>query len=153
MTSKQEASGGCAGIVVLIGLIVFAVSSCGHDKDEASAPPVDYCPSHQVAVRSAQGDLSRVQADLAIARDAATATDPVAIRQYRAMIAADMGMLPHQAGGWRSVYLGRLATAERELPDAERRLGDAERRYNAVCGDGSTSTSHDNVDAAPPAAQ
>lgn len=50
------------------------------------------------------------------------------------MVAADLGKLPSQADGWRTVFVGRLSTAQNMLPDAQRSVNEAKRRHNAVCG-------------------
>lgn len=58
-----------------------------------------------------QGELAQAEADVAIGEVAAKASEANS-GQFREMVAADMGIPPSQANGWRDVMKGRGRTGQ-----------------------------------------
>lgn len=135
---EPNALGGCL-IMIILPVVGFfwLMGSCSSPSPSDSTyaeAPIDYCPGHERSVTVAKGEVDQIEADIEIAKDAISTKNPTAMRSYREMVAADLGLLPSEANGWRTVFVGRLSTAQNMLPDAQRSLDEAQRRYNAVCG-------------------
>ncbi len=81
----------------------------------------------------AQGEVDKIEADIVIAEDASTTKNRTAMANYRAMVAGDLGLMPSEANGWRSVFEGRLSTAQNALPGAQKERDDAKQLYETTC--------------------
>lgn len=134
-SKDQEALNGCvtAVVIVVVGIVWLVAKCTGPDKPPEPVEVVDYCPERRMGVTKAEGEIYKIKADIEIAKNAITTRDPRAMATYRAMVAADIGIPPSQANGWRDVFKGRLNAAEASLPKAERDLEEAQRLKDIAC--------------------
>ncbi len=134
-SKDADAFVGCAAMIILpvIGVMWLVGKCTGPDKPPEPVEVVDYCPERRLGVTKAEGEIYKIKADIEIAKNAIATRDPRAMATYRAMVAADIGIPPSQANGWREVFKGRLNAAEASLPKAERDLEEAQRLKDIAC--------------------
>lgn len=134
-SKDADAFVGCAAMIILpvIGVMWLVGKCTGPDKPPEPVEVVDYCPERRMGVTKAEGEIYKIKADIEIAKNAITTRDPRAMATYRTMVAADIGIPPSQANGWRDVFKGRLNAAEASLPKAERDLEEAQRLKDIAC--------------------
>jgi hypothetical protein len=134
---------GCAfgGVILAPGLIwaLLQLTVCAPEHHD----PVKYqtdmkrlsnvsCDRARSKQTTLQGLYAQNQADIAIGESAATAKGQVA-RDYQRMVEAEIGMMPGQGNGWRSILVNKGKNAASENERLKSEISDAEADLTAAC--------------------
>lgn len=93
----------------------------------------DICNSHRVTLNRALGSKAKAELDIAIAENVDDATHAQEW-EFRRMVAAESGVLPSEANGWKSVLKGRASNARYELVEIEEKIKRASEDADFACG-------------------
>lgn len=106
-------------ILVVGGGLVCTIGTCTISRINASPPPptaseVQHgCDLERSAQDRRNAERQKAQAALSDAETALSATTPELKEYYQRAIEREMGLLPGEGRGWRTVYAGRKRDAER----------------------------------------